>query len=268
MPVASADTPYFSQTATQTIAELQGGTATDPGLVPIEPSPLAQTASSSESTILPALSDIPSGLIIHGNRSEYKIALTFDLCQAEGDVSGFDAGIVRILNETQTPATFFLGGQWMRDHQEETRQLASIPFFELGNHSWSHRDFSAITPEEMTSEILLAQEMMYQTLGRQTNLFRLPYGTYTEESLNVIAENGLYAIQWDIVSGDPDPDIDAVRITNGVLQQIQPGSIVIMHANGRGWHTAEALPDIIQTLRQQGYTFVTISNLLGIEPYR
>ena len=128
---------------------------------------------------------------------------------------------------------------------------------ELGNEKY-----------EMKNEILLAQQQMYDLLGYQTNLFRLPYGTYNEEALNVIGENGLYAIQWDDVSGDPDPNIDAQRMTNGVLQYLQSGSIIIMHANGRGWHTAEALPGIIQSIRQQGYTLVTVSDLLQIQPYK
>jgi peptidoglycan/xylan/chitin deacetylase (PgdA/CDA1 family) len=214
------------------------------------------------------LSPLPNsnrGLITNGNQSELNIAFTFDVCQTEGDLAGYDAEIVRILSETQTPATFFLGGLWMRDHQAETLELANNPLFELGNHSWSHLDFSAITPEEMNQEILLTQQYMFDLLGYQTNLFRLPYGTYNDTSLNVINENGLYIIQWNVVSGDPDPNIDAVSMTDWVLQQVNPGSIIIMHANGRGWHTAEALPGIIQALRQSGYIFVTISELLDIE---
>jgi len=205
------------------------------------------------------------GLITNGNQSEMKVALTFDVCQREEDLAGYDAEIVRILSETQTPATFFLGGLWMRDHQAETLELASNPLFELGNHSWSHLDFSAITPEEMSREVLLTQQQMYELLGYQSNLFRLPYGTYNETALDVIGENGLYVIQWDVVSGDPDPNIDAMSMTDWVLQQVNPGSIIIMHANERGWHTAEALPGIIQTLRQSGYTLVTVSELLDFE---
>lgn len=230
--------------------------------------PPASTSASLEWSPLPPIPDSYRGLIINGDRSEYKVALTFDACQREGDLAGYDTEIIRILNEMQTPATFFLGGEWMRDHQAYTLELAGNPLFELGNHSWSHRDFSAITPDEMRSEILLTQQLMYDLLGYQTNIFRLPYGTYTDEALNVIGENGLYVIQWDNVSGDPDPNIDAQRMTNGVIEHLQPGSIIIMHANGRGWHTAEALPGIIQSIREQGYTLVTVSDLLKIQPYK
>jgi peptidoglycan/xylan/chitin deacetylase (PgdA/CDA1 family) len=216
----------------------------------------------------PVVKDSHRGLITNGDRSQHKIALTFDVCQSEGDLAGFDASIIQVLNETHTPATFFLGGLWMRDHQAETIELSNNPLFELGNHSWSHKDFSAITNDEMQKEILLTQQFMYDLVGYQTNLFRLPYGTYTDESLNTINDQGLYIIQWDDVSGDPDPNVTAENMTSWVLQQVQPGSIIIMHANGRGWHTAEALPGIIQSLNEQGYSIVTISDLLKIQPYK
>lgn len=215
----------------------------------------------------PTLSPLPPhlrGLITHGDRAEPKIALTFDVGEREGNPAGYDAEIVRVLNETETPATFFLGGLWMIHNVEPTKELATNSLFELGNHAWSHLDFSQISPEQMTTEILLTQQTMWELLGWQTELFRLPYGTYTEEALDVIADHGMYTIQWDVVSGDPDPNITADRMIPWVVDQVQPGSIIIMHANGRGWHTAEALPVIIETLRDQGYTFTTLSDLLGL----
>src|SRR5574341_73599 len=225
-------------------------------LTPFSPDTTAATSTSSqpEWKPLPPIPDSYRGLITNGDRAAYKIALTFDVCQSEGDLAGYDTEIIRVLNDTQTPATFFLGGEWMRDHQSETLDLASNPLFELGNHSWSHPDFRTLSSDGIKQEILLTQQYMFNLLGYQTNLFRLPFGTYNEDTLNVIGENGLYTIQWDDVSGDPDPNIDAQRMTSWVLQQVQPGSIIIMHANRRGWHRAEALPAIIQTLRQQGYT--------------
>jgi peptidoglycan/xylan/chitin deacetylase (PgdA/CDA1 family) len=51
-----------------------------------------------------------------------------------------------------------------------------------------------------------------------------------------------------------------------VKDRVQNGSIILMHANGRGWHTAEALPDIIEYLRGEGYCLVTVSQLLELEP--
>ena len=214
------------------------------------------------------LSPIPvtkRGLITHGPRSGKNVALTFDLCQSQRARSGFDQEIVRILNDSETPATFFPGGLWMRDHRDETRALAGNLLFELGNHSWSHPDFSRIPPERMTEEIRKTQRIMWELIGYQTRLFRFPYGRYSEKALDVIGQNGLYAIQWDVVSGDPDPGIDADRMARWVLSRMKSGSIVIMHANGRGRHTARALRPIIQGLKGKGYAPVTVSRLLGPE---
>lgn len=213
---------------------------------------------------LPALSQENYILITNGNRLDNKIALTFDACQTYDAPSGYDTEIVRILTETQTPATFFLGGLWMQDHPEATLELARNPLFELGNHSWSHPDFSVLSESEIAEEIQLTQQKMYELVGFQTNLFRLPFGTYTDASLDAIADNGLYTIQWDVESGDPDPNVDAQAMIGWVTYQAESGSIIIMHVNGRGWHTAEALPAIIESLNAQGYEFVTVSELLGL----
>lgn len=214
----------------------------------------------------PALPHIDVHFITNGSRQQANVALTFDLCQRPSDPTGFDQGILNALLDHQAPATFFAGGDWMRTHPEETLSLANNPLFELGNHSWSHPDFQGLTEAKMSSEILKTQEIMYQLTGRQTRLFRFPGGTYNDLALSVVAWHGLYTIQWDVVTADPVPDNSAENILALVKERVQNGSIIIMHANGRGWHTAEALPLIIDYLRTEGYTLVTISQLMGFSP--
>jgi len=175
---------------------------------------------------------------------------------------GYDAAIIRTLTETQTAATLFLGGLWVQSHPTQTRALAAVPYFELGNHSWSHPDLANLSAEETAAEITKTQQIIYRVAGRVPTLFRLPFGTYRPESLQVIARFGLIVIQWDVVSGDPDPNILAGDIVQAVITQATNGSIVIMHMNGRGWHTAEALPIIIDELSRRGFRFVTVSELL------
>jgi peptidoglycan/xylan/chitin deacetylase (PgdA/CDA1 family) len=159
-----------------------------------------------------------------------------------------------------------MGGDWMRTHPDETRRLAANPRFDLGNHSWSHPDLDGLSEAEISAEILRTQDLLFQLTGRQNRLFRLPSGIYNDLVLDTIASHGLYTIQWDVVTADPVPDNQADNILRIVQDEAQNGSIIIMHANGRGWHTAEALPQIIDTLRSQGYTLVTVSQLLGLEP--
>ena len=215
--------------------------------------------------VAPTLPHMDVQFIAHGDRSKPYVALTFDLCQNPELPASFDQGIYDVLTRYGVPATFFMGGDWMRTHPEETKLLASNPQFEMGNHSWSHPDLPGLSEETITSEIVKTQDMLYKLTGRQARLFRLPAGRYDDLSLSVIAWNGLYTIQWDVETGDPDPNIDAARLNWGVRELVENGSIIIMHANGRGWHTGEALPEMIEYLQGQGYTLVTVSQLLGLE---
>ncbi len=205
-------------------------------------------------------------LIFHGDREKPYIALTFDMCQKPKLPAWFDADIVEALLDADAPATFFLGGDWMRTHPEETKLLAQYPQFELGNHSWSHPDMIDLEEIDMHREIVKTQNILYSLTGRQSRLFRPPAGLYNTMLLSVVAYHGLYTIQWDADTADPVPDNDAENINRLVRERVQNGSIILMHGNGRGWHTAEALPEMIRYLRDSGYTLVTVSQMIGLEP--
>jgi peptidoglycan/xylan/chitin deacetylase (PgdA/CDA1 family) len=216
---------------------------------------------------LPPLPPLGPTLVTHGDRSLPAVALTFDACQTVDEPTGYDEAIIKILTDTGTPATLFLGGLWMQWHTTQTRALAANPLFELGNHSWGHPDFTKISPAAMSAELLQTQAIMANLTGRQPTLFRFPYDVYTDKALAVVGEHGLRAVEGDVITGDPDPRTSAQAIVETVTTQARGGSIVFMHMNGRGWHTAEALPVIIKQLRARGYTFVTVSQLLGLAPW-
>jgi peptidoglycan/xylan/chitin deacetylase (PgdA/CDA1 family) len=210
----------------------------------------------------PTLAAIDTAFITNGDREQTLVALTFDICESEKVASGYDTAIEATLVELEAPATFFISGHWMTHNIETVRRLANNPLFEIGNHSWSHPDFRDLDAVQLDSQIVQANDIFYQLTGQQMQYFRLPGGTYYPWILDAVAEHGMLTIQWDVVTGDPVPDNDAENINRIVQDRVQNGSIIIMHANGRGWHTAEALPDVIDWLRERGYTLVTISDLL------
>jgi hypothetical protein len=78
-----------------------------------------------------------------------------------------------------------------------------------------------------------------------------------------VADAGLIPIQWDLATGDPSPSQSARAIAAAIVRGARPGSIVIMHANGRGYHTAEALALAIPALRAKGFEFATVSELIA-----
>jgi peptidoglycan/xylan/chitin deacetylase (PgdA/CDA1 family) len=143
-----------------------------------------------------------------------------------------------------------------------------------------HLDMSKLNGEALKDEIVLTEAAYARArnglLARQCataagdrrvpehlTLLRFPYGTCDAEALASAAGQGLYAIQWDLITGDPDPHRSAKAIAETILAKVHPGAIIVGHANGRGWHTADALAIAIPKLKQEGYGFVTVSELLA-----
>lgn len=202
------------------------------------------------------------------------VALTFDLCEGSGEVAGYDGAIVDRLRALKVPATFFMGGRWAQSHQERAMQLLADPLFEVGDHTYDHADLAHVDAARIDLEIARTEAVLGDLAARvakacpasglppKTRLFRFPYGACGAEGPADVRAAGLVPIQWDVVSGDPS-GVAAAPMARGVLAEIKPGSIVVMHANGRGRHTAEALATIIPQLRARGYDFVTVSDLLA-----
>jgi len=221
-------------------------------------------------------------IIPEGNKKI--VALTFDLCERTKEKTGYDAAIVNYLRKHGIKATFYAGGKWMHSHPDKAMQLMADPLFEIGNHAWTHGNLRVLKGQRMEDQILWTQgqyEVLWAQLMSRLELrecpvplsemekippvpltFRFPYGTCNADSLNFLAESGLPAIQWDVVTADPSSKQSATAIAKTVLRNVKPGSIIIAHANGRGYNTAKALPLFIPNLKKRGYQFMTVTELL------
>jgi peptidoglycan/xylan/chitin deacetylase (PgdA/CDA1 family) len=209
------------------------------------------------------------------------VALTFDLCEGALEVAGYDGGVIDYLRANKVKATLFAGGKWMVSHGERTAQLMADPLFEIGTHGWAHANLHILSGDAVDQEIggavaaydearraLMTRSCAQGSpelarLPEQPKLFRFPFGTCHPEALAAVARSGQLAIQWDVVTGDPDPGLTPEAIARAVLAETKPGSIIVAHANGRGAHTAEALPLFVPQLRARGFAFVTVSELLA-----
>ena len=208
------------------------------------------------------------------------VALTFDLCEANGEVTGYDGGVVDYLRAHHIKATFFAGGKWLETHPERAQQLIADPLFQVGNHTWSHRNLRKLSGRALENEITRAEAAYEQTrrklVGRACltpaamaripehfSAFRFPYGTCSPAAMKAVGDAGMVAIQWDVVTGDPAKGQSAERIAAVVRKRARPGSIIVAHANGKGHDTARALALFIPKLQAQGYRFVTVSELLA-----
>ena len=223
----------------------------------------------------PAVTGALAGVIRRVERpaGDKAIALTFDLCQTRSPIAGYDGAIVDYLRSEGIAATFFPAGRWLETHRFRADQMASEPGFLLGNHSFGHPDLHSASADRVVREMLLTETSLAQVREGAAKacgtasvaplrLFRFPYGSCSPVGIAAANAVGSVIIQWDVVSGDPDGTSAAI-IERNVLSAVRPGSIVVMHANGRGTHTAAALKAIIPKLRGDGYRFLTVADLLA-----
>ena len=202
-------------------------------------------------------------VLTRGAGACHAVAFTFDLCPVRSG-AGFDAALVKFLEEHRVHATFFASGKWMATHDAELRRLIAHPFFEIGTHGQTHAHMRTLTPDAQSAEMRGAIALLEDRFGVHTQLFRPPYGEYNDDTLRVAEAAGQTVVMWSVVSGDPDPKLSASSITDDVVSRARNGSIVVFHANGRGWRTSEVLPAIYQRLVvAKGFGTDTISELRG-----
>jgi len=231
--------------------------APEPPLQPEGPPPAGPPLLKKLPSFQPVRAEVISRPEGHGRR----VALTFDACSTL-DRSFYDDRVTRVLLETRTPATLFISGRWAETHLRQMRVLAQNSLFEIANHSFTHPHMTEVPPERQREELLWTQQTLFSLTGRLPRFFRPPYGEVDAELAQQAAQNGLRTVEFDFPSGDPDRRITRERLVAWVLAKARPGSIVVMHMNRRGWHTAEALPEIIAGLRAKGFVLSQVGSMV------
>ncbi len=166
--------------------------------------------------------------------------------------------LLRILKEKNVKSTFFLVGDWVEKFPDSVKSIAKDGH-DVGNHSSTHPYMTQLGEAQMKEEIVSCNEKIKELTGVAPTLFRPPYGDYNNAVVGAVKAENMYCIQWDIDSldwKDPTPEEMVKKITS----KLQNGSIILMHNGAK--NTPEALPQIIDAVRAEGYEFVPISELL------
>ena len=118
--------------------------------------------------------------------------------------------------------------------------------------------------EEQRKEILGPITMLSERYAHEARLFRPPFGEYNDVTIDVVKSLGLQFIQWNIESGDPDPTLSADQILARIEKRARPGSIVVLHANGKGKQTRQVIQRLTtEVLPRKGLKPMTVSELLS-----
>ena len=197
--------------------------------------------------------------IYYVETEEKKAAFSFDACWG----ATYTPDILEILKENNIDTTFFLTGYWVEKHPDMVKKIDRAGH-EFGNHTYSHPHLNNLSREQIKAEVERVDAMITELTGNKPELFRPPFGEYSNKVVEAVHEQGHMPIQWSIDSLDWK-EMGKEPMVNRVKDNLHPGAIVLFHNNGR--YTTEALPEIIDYVKGEGYEIVPISELLYRENY-
>ncbi|MBK3575360.1 polysaccharide deacetylase family protein [Streptomyces sp. MBT65] len=183
------------------------------------------------------------------------IALTFDAGPSENS-----ARLLDILKEKQVPATFFLLGKRHIEKYPELVERMAAEGHEVASHTWDHKILTRITPAQIRDELERTDDAIARITGKRPTLMRPPQGRTDDTVHKICRELGLSEVLWSVTAKDY-ATTDSALITKRVLAQATRDGIILLHDLYRG--TVPAVPGIIDALKERGYVFVTVPQLLA-----
>lgn len=187
---------------------------------------------------------------------EKVVALTFDGAYDPAPLED----ILAALEAANAHATFFLTGEFIQNFPQWTEAIISGGY-PIGNHSYSHPDYTTLSDEAIRSEIQKMAEALIELGGDDPRpLLRAPYGALNERVVSVVVSEGYASVLWTIDTQDWKPERTPAQIEAAVLDKLKPGAIIIMHVASK--HTAEVLPDLLAEIEARGYGFVDLREAL------
>ncbi|MFJ8079868.1 polysaccharide deacetylase family protein [Streptomyces sp. NPDC096205] len=183
------------------------------------------------------------------------IALTFDAGPSENSPRLLD-----ILERERVPATFFLLGKRHIDTYPELVRRMADEGHEIASHTWGHKILTDLRPDEIREELKRPNEEIRRLTGRTPTLMRPPQGRTDDTVHEICRELGMAEVLWSVTAKDYKTN-DPALIRQRVLDQASRDGIILLHDLYDG--TVPAVPGIIKALKERGYVFVTVPQLLA-----
>ncbi len=209
--------------------------------------------------VLPTISKSRELPIYCVEKPDKVISITFDTAWGNEDIDE----VIKILEKYNCKATFFVVGDFIDKFPNSIKALSDAGH-EVANHSNSHAHFNGLSKEKMILDINKCDEKIYNITGKKNIIFRAPYGEYNDLLVKTCIETNRYCIQWDVDSHDW-LGLTTDEMKNRIMSRVKNGSIILLHTGTK--NTASALPEILSSLKSEGYKFVVVSDLIIKDNY-
>jgi len=190
---------------------------------------------------------------------ENKIALTINCAWNADDIDL----ILETLSKNETKATFFMVGEWANKFPDAVKKISKSGN-EIANHSESHAHVNNLSYEENVEQIIECSDRIQFITGKQTTLYRGPYGEYNDTVVKASNDSNHTMVQWSIDTLDYN-GLTGEQMWQRIEPKLEKGSIILMH-NGTE-NTALSLDMIIKNIKGKGLDLVTVSELIYKENY-
>ena len=202
---------------------------------------------------------ITGDLVSRVETDERVVALTFDDGPTDADADA----VLDVLADRNVPATFYVNGKDV-EQNSSTMQRIIAGGHEIGNHTWSHRSMVFVSPSTIADEIESTDEVIRRVGYDGPLTFRPPHGKKLITLPLYLAEHDRLTVTWDVAYEDwSDNPQSRQELTDATVEHTHPGSIILLHPWSGRTATQEAIGPVIDQLQEQGYRFVTVSELIG-----
>lgn len=183
--------------------------------------------------------------------------LTFDCGWENNNIT---ARILDTLKEKNVPAAFFCTLEHIKSQPELIKRMITEGHI-VGNHSKTHPSFPSISRTQMKNEIEETENYLRQHFGYAAKYFRFPGGEYSDNALDLVASLGYMSVFWSVAYSDWDVNQQKGKqyAYDTVMSRLHPGAVILLHAVSKD--NADALGDIIDSARKQGYEFKALTNV-------
>jgi len=207
---------------------------------------------------------VRKGTIYKVEVPEKVVALTFD----DGPSPVWTPQILDALKRADVKATFFMIGEYVEKYPQIARRVADEGH-DIGNHSYDHKVLIYYRMDTLEREINEAEKVIQDVTGIKTRYFRPPKAWLTYKEKEKIKEMGYEIVLWTLNSKDW-VTFDDKYIVRFLVHNVKPGDIILFHdgggvfstEGGNRHETVKTIPQLVEKLREKGYRFVTVTELL------